>query len=451
MKLELKIPAATKIRLLACLLAAPLLAQATSPADVANLGKTLTPSGAEKAGNADGSIPEWTGGMTSPPAGWTKEKGYVSPFPDEKPLFTITAQNLDQYKDKVSAGLQALLKKNPNLSMPVYKTHRTFANPQSVYDATKAEAANVKLDGLSIKGYTEPGVPFPVPSNGVEEMYNHTLRYFGSYKECEDWLPVRANGDFYKVGFCEDIAQDAVFDEKQPNHLFSFYGGYDAPATLVGTIYLVHDPIDQTLGGRQAWIYNAGQRRVRRAPDLAYDGTNDGYEGMRVVDDYFGFNGAFDRYDWKLAGKKEMYIRYNEYSTFDHSLKYKDMIDKGSLKSNLMRYELHRVWVVEATLKPGMSHICAKKTFYLDEDSHEVALSDCYDGHGALWRTQSLALVEAYDAKAMLQLVGIVHDVLNGQYHVIGVHNERNELYEWNTPHKWADFQVDAIRRRGVR
>ena len=42
---------------------------AVSPDEAAQLGKTLTPTGAEKAGNKDGTIPEWTGGLTTPPAG----------------------------------------------------------------------------------------------------------------------------------------------------------------------------------------------------------------------------------------------------------------------------------------------------------------------------------------------------------------------------------------------
>jgi hypothetical protein len=427
------------------------MAHATSAADVERLGKDLTPNGAERAGNKEGTIPEWTGGLTKPPAGWKAEMGYVDPFKDEKPLFSINSQNLDKYKDKLSPGMQALLKKYPNLSMPVYPTHRSFANPQSVYDATKAQAGKVGLKGLTLANYTMPGTPFPVPANGVEAVYNHLTRFFGSYSKCDDWLPVRPNGEYYRVGFCEDFVQGQNFDQRQPNHVFSFYGGYDAPATLVGTIYLVHDPIDYSASGRQAWIYNAGQRRVRRAPDLAYDAATDGDEGMRGTDDYWGFNGAMDRYEWKLVGKREMYIPYNGYKANDNRLKYKDMVDKGSLKPDLLRYELHRVWEVEATLKPGMSHIYAKRSLFIDEDSHLIALTDAYDSRGNLWRTHELALIEAYDSQVMYQAPWILHDLISGSYLVEALHNERKEPIVWNQPKKWSDFQVDAIRRRGTR
>jgi hypothetical protein len=420
-------------------------------AEADRLGKDLTPNGAEKAGNKDGSIPAWTGGMTKPPAGWKPEMGYTDPFASEKPLFVITAKNAEQYKDKISAGMMAMLKKYPNFSMPVYPTHRTFAQPQSVYDATKTQATKVKLEGLSIQNYSLPGTPFPIPKTGTEVMYNHLTKWFGSYNSCRDWLPVKANGDYYRVGFCENMVQGQNFDQVQPNHIFTFFGLYDAPATLVGTIYLVKDPVDYTKGAREAYIYNAGQRRVRRAPDVAFDNIDDGTEGMRTTDDW-GFHGSLERYDWKLLGKKEMYIPYNAYKLNDPKIKYKDLLDKGHVKSELMRYELHRVYAVEATLKPGMSHVLAKRVFYIDEDSQIIAMADGYDGRGNLWRAYSTPLVQAYDVPLMFQAPFIVNDMTNGSFMLSGVTNERKQpAYVWNTKQKQTDFTVDAIRRKGTR
>lgn len=421
-------------------------------ADIDRLGKDLTPSGAERAGNKEGTIPSWDGGLTKPPAGWKPETGYVDPFNDEKPILKIDQQNVEQYKDKLSAGTVAMIKKFPGYHINVYKTHRTFANPQSVYDATKAQASKVKLDGLGIRNYELPGVPFPIPKSGVEAMYNHLSRYYGSFKNCNDWLPVRGNGDYYRVGLCQDMVQGQNMEPAQKNTVISFFAGYDAPAALVGTIYLILEPLDYTKAERQAWIYNSGQRRVRRAPDLAYDNIDDGTEGMRTTDDYLGFQGAMDRYDFKLVGKKEMYIPYNAYKVMNPSLKYADMVDKGSLKPSLQRYELHRVWVVEANLKAGMSHVLSKRVFYLDEDSHTIAMADGYDGRGNLWRSYAYHLVQAYDAGVMFQAPWVITDLINGNYHVSGLTNERKQpAYTWNRKGKLEDFQVDAIRRRGVR
>ena len=94
------------------LLASALLANgamaAVSESEAAKLGDSLTPVGAEKAGNAAGTIPAWTGGLPTDAAG-VSEDGFVNdPFPDEKPKFTITAQNFEQYKDNLSPGQIAI-------------------------------------------------------------------------------------------------------------------------------------------------------------------------------------------------------------------------------------------------------------------------------------------------------------------------------------------------------
>ena len=424
-------------------------------AEVDRLGKDLTPFGSEKAGNKDGTIPEWTGGMTSPPAGWKPEMGYIDPFANEKPLFTISAQNMDQYKDKLSPGEMAMMKKYPDFNMPVYTSHRTYAASQKYYDDTKAFAAKVKLDGeqhLTNFDYSTFR-PFPLPKTGAELITSHkNWNFGGGYTRCADWLPTRASGEYYRVGFCEEMISGSNFDQKQPNNIFSFYGWYDAPATLQGTIYLVRDPLDYSVVNRAAWIYNAGQRRVRRAPDVAFDNQDDGTEGMRTSDDWWGFNGSLERYDWKLIGKKEMYIPYNAYKLNDSKLKYADMVAKGHMKSDLMRYELHRVWIVEATVKPGMSHVVAKRVFYMDEDSMLAALVDGYDTRGNLWRVYLEPQLQAYEAKVMFQSPYLVHDLSNGNFIASMAMNERKApVYKWGAGGKWADFQIDAIRRKGSR
>jgi hypothetical protein len=336
--------------------------------------------------------------------------------------------------------------------MNIYPTHRTFSLPKEVNQATQKQAATAKLDGVSLKDYVGPGTPFPIPKNGPEVMYNHTTRYFGGFKGCRDWLPVRGSGEYYRVGFCEDMVQSQNMEPRTPGEIFSFFGYYDAPETLIGTIYLIRDPVDFTKSDRKAWIYNAGQRRVRRAPDLAYDNIDDGTEGMRTTDDYYGFQGALDRYDFKLTGKKEMYVPYNAYKMQDPTIKYKDMMDKGSVKSNLMRYELHRVLVVEATLKPGASHVVARKTFYIDEDSYIIVQADGYDGRGNLWRAYSYPLVQAYEAGVMFQAPFINNDLTNGSYMLTALSNERKQpAYTWGNKGKESDFTTDAIRRRGTR
>ena len=421
-------------------------------ADLEHLGKDLTLVGAEKAGNKDGTIPAYDGGLTKPPAGWSADKGYVDPFADEKPLFTITGQNADQYKDKLSAGELAMLKKNPNFAMPVYPTHRTAALPKEVLDKAVAQAGKIELNGYAIQNLGGSTIPFPVPKTGLEAIYNHLVRYWGGKLDrTYDWFPVRASGDFYKVSFHEQRVADSNFDEHTDNHQFSFYGSFVAPATLFGTVYLVHEPVDEVKESRQAWIYNAGQRRVRRAPDLAYDNVNDGTEAMRVTDQYDAYNGAPDRFEWKLEGKKEIYVPYNDYKISDKKLKYADIITPNGVKTDATRYELHRVWVVDATLKGDQKHIFGKRTFYLDEDSWAVNLEDAYDTKGSLWRVGLHNIVEFYDAQVPFYRSNMWYDLTNGNYLLSGLDNEVKTPWSFGGKASWSDFQPDALRRAGTK
>ena len=80
----------------------------------ARLNADLTPVGAERAGNAAGTIPAWAGGLPKAPP-IDPKVGYVDPFADDKPLYTITAANAAQYKDVLSAGHQVLLKRDARI------------------------------------------------------------------------------------------------------------------------------------------------------------------------------------------------------------------------------------------------------------------------------------------------------------------------------------------------
>jgi len=438
------------------LVAAPAAAE-LSAADLAKLGNTLTPIGAEKAGNAGGTIPAWDGGISRPIAGYTDGGHYPDPFAGDKPLFTITGQNADQYKAQLSEGQVALLKKYPDYKMVVYPTHRSAAFPQCHYEETKQCAAKAKLapGGNGVVGCTG-GIPFPEPKDGTETIWNFLLRYRGdTYGMHWDQAAVTRGGDYALVKF--EYEYDFQYgncskppSQREPNMVLNYVQNTTAPARLAGQILLVHETVDQAKEPRTAWTYNPGQRRVRLAPQVAYDNPGTAADGLRTNDDFGMFNGATDRYNWKLVGKKEMYVPYNSYKLASPQYKYSDILKAGHINQDLARYELHRVWVVEATLKPGMSHIYAKRVFYIDEDSWAIVVTDKYDARGELWRTAEMHNINMYNVPMWYSALEVHSDLQSGRYIAMGLANEEKVVYQplKRTP---SDYTPEALRGMGTR
>ena len=422
--------------------------------EVERLGKDLTPTGAEKAGNKDGSIPAWDGGLAKAPAGFDPKKGYADPYASEKPLFAITAQNASQYADKLSPGQIAFLKKNPGYRMNVYPTHRSAALPQAVYDDIKKNAAAAELtaDGNGVvKSGTSP-IPFPFPKAGEDLLWDHSFRWRGGSLERESsWYVVQPGGGHFRVATTDRFVFEnaGYLDTKRDNMNFVWMGYYRAPATLEGTILLVWDTIDQAKEARSGWLYNAGTRRVRRVPELCCDYSADGTDGLRFTDQYDGWNGTTDRYTWKLLGKKEMYIPYNDYRITDKSLKEGDVLKPGMVNPDLVRYELHRVWAVEGTLKEGKRHVFAKRVMYFDEDSYQLAAADLYDSRGQLWRLQETFAMQYYDANVPFYSGMTFYDLNSGAYTLAFTSFEEKGVATFGVRGKLADFQPDALRRMG--
>ncbi len=433
---------------------------AVSPQEVAKLGASLTPFGAEKAGNAAGTIPEWTGGITKAPVGYTTPgQHHVDPFADDKPLFTITKANLDQYKDNLTPGQIAMFNTYPNsYQMPVYPTRRSGSAPQWVYDNTIKNASTAKLlDGGNGFSDAYGGIPFPIPQNGVEALWNHIARYRGTYivRRASE-VAVQRNGSYSLV----TSQQEAMFKFYNPkgtaadlnNIMFYYLSFTKSPARLAGGAVLVHETLDQVKEPRQAWGYNAGQRRVRRAPNLAYDTPIAAADGLRTADDTDMINGSPDRYDWKLVGKKEIYIPYNSYKVTSPDVKYKDLLQVGHLNPAFTRNELHRVWVVEGTLKSSARHIYSKRTLFLDEDSWQAAVVDQYDGRGELWRVSIAYLKNYYDLPTTWSALDSFHDLQARRYHVQNLDNEEPSTIDFSqaVPDD-GYFKPAALRRRGTR
>ncbi|WP_252272021.1 DUF1329 domain-containing protein [Pseudomonas subflava] len=441
------------------LLAGSVLA-AVSADEAAKLGTSLTPLGAEKAGNADGSIPEWNGGLDKNAANVLSGGFLGNPYANEQPLFTITAQNLDQYKDKLSEGQVAMFKRYPETyKMPVYPSHRSVALPADIYEAAKKSATNTSLieGGNGLKGFADSRYyAFPIPQNGLEVVWNHITRYRGgNLRRSIVQAAPQANGSYTLVHFEDEVAfpsQTKGLDPKKAeNALLFFKQRVTAPSRLAGNVLLVHDSLDQIAEPRMAWLYNAGQRRVRRAPQVAYDGPGTAADGMRTSDNFDMYNGAPNRYDWKLVGKRELYIPYNNYKMQSPDVKYDDIIKAGHTNQDLARYELHRVWEVEATLKSGERNIYAKRRFFVDEDSWQIAVSEHYDGRGQLWRVGQAMLVQQFDQQVPVYAFEALYDIIAGRYIAIGMANEEKNAVQYGIQASAVDFTPAALRNAGVR
>ena len=423
----------------------------------ADLGKSLTPLGAEKAGNAAGTIPAWEGGITQPPAGYKSGDHHPDPFADDKPSATINAANAEQYADNLTEGHKALLARYASTyKMPVYPTRRSASAPQDIYDATKANVASAKLaDGGNGVSGASRGAPFPLPKTGQEVIWNHLLRYrgLGGLRTVGQVAPTRS-GNYTLVQleekFLWNYHQLGAATESVGNVMAYFEQKVTAPARLAGTILMVHETLDQVKESRRAWVYNTGQRRVRRAPQVAYDNPGTASDGMRTSDQLDMFNGGIDRYDWKLVGKREVYVPYNSYKLHSDSLKVADIVTPMHINQEHSRYELHRVWVVEAALKDGKRHIYAKRRFYVDEDSWGVLVVDQYDNRGRLWRVSEGHGINYYDILSFWTTLEVHMDLLSGRYLAHGLDNE-NDMYDFSYESKSGDYTPAALRRRGRR
>ncbi len=441
---------------LSSLFAQPVMAEITQAA-AARLGADLTPLGAEKAGNADGSIPSWEGGITSPPAGYSKGMHHPDPYAADPVLFTINKANMGQYADTMTAGQKALMETYPDtFYMNVYPTHRSASAPQRIYAATRQVATTAKLvdDGNGVDGAVV-GIPFPIPSNGQEVIWNHLLRFRGDIaaREVSQAAPTRS-GSYNLVAFEDEFnvlySHEGMTQEKLENKILLFKQKVISPARLAGGILLVHESLNQVKEPRQAWLYNPGQRRVRRAPNVAYDNPGTASDGMRTNDQFDMFNGGIDRYNWKLLGKQEVYVPYNSYKLHSDALKYDDILTPLHINPQYVRYEKHRVWVVDATLREGARHLYKRRTMYIDEDSWQILAVDQYDSRDQLWRVSQGHVINYYDVPTLWTTLEVHTDLQAGRYIALGLDNE-SRMYDFSITRSPSDYTPAALRREGRR
>lgn len=399
---------------------------APTDAEIASLGGELTPVGAQRAGNADGSLPAWSGGTAVPQGDWSygKARGDFWKHKGEKPILTIDVSNVDQHAARLSPGQVAMIKQMKGYEIRVYPAHRECSYPDFVLENTKtgAKISKIAADGWSLEDAKLPSVPFPVPKSGLEAMWNYLLRYQGVGVITENALASVSPRPGTSVGVATRFNQVAYYpwgkkgsvSPKDVNHVQQgFYYAFQEPVALAGqalvqTIYTNKDA--------ESFYYFTGQRRVRRLPNYAYDTPIIGFENQFPNDSIFLFYGSPDRFDWKLVGKKEMYVQYNNFNMLDTSLKTQGL-ERPYIDNDARRYELHRVWVVEGTVKEGVRHSASKKVFYFDEDTWLAVAGEDYDANGGLWRHKESSVIPIWELGACSNTAAyFLHDLVSGRY-----------------------------------
>lgn len=441
----------------ACLLSLMLVSgtaySAISAEEAAKLGTELTPMGADPQGNAAGTIPKWSGGITTPPSGYKAGSGdYVDPFANEEPLYVITAKNMGEYDEFLTEGTKALLQRFPDTyKVPVYQTHRTAGFSEAFYKEVKENAQKVELvnGGEGIANVGTASFPFPIPKSGLELITNLAHRYspLNDISMRYSNFPVQSNGNYTEVKAEQQIIW-APRVEGSDDMAFKLYYELFSPASNAGYRLLTWEPLNFATTPRQTWAYNPGQRRVLRAPDVSYDTPIAGSDGLVSNDATDCWTGSKDRYDWKLLGKKEIIAPYNNYKLNSLDVPLKDIVGKQHINPDMMRYELHRAWVVEATLKEGKRNVFGKRTIYLDEDSFVCLAADMYDGRDELWRVIVPSMIQMYDVPMPLKRMEAHYDLQARRYMVQYASNEAGP-YLLNTGLQPSDMTIGRLRRSG--
>jgi Protein of unknown function (DUF1329) len=399
---------------------------AVTPEQADRLGKDLTPIGAERAGNRDGTIPAYEGGEAPLPGwSWGKVRSRYSKFKDEQPLFSIDASSVDRYAGHLTEAQITALKTVPGYRMDVYPSHRTCNIDATYAERTRQNATDARIgaDGWSLEHAKTAGVPFPIPQSGVEALYNSRMRPQGIGYRLTDGTtmisPRPGSREFTSYAWSLEVflpSHRAAKASVESDGAVDFYlhYAYAEPAAMRGQAFI---GISFENKDPESYYYFPGQRRVRRLPNYVFDAPVVGYENQYLNDEQLMLWSTLDRFEYRLVGKQEIYVQNNSLKMHDFDAKREDVFGKAFVNPAYRRFELHRVWVVDARLKPAFKHLVPHRVYYLDEDSWSIAAVTEYDQDGKVWKLMESSQIPIWELGGSCGYVAYtIWDLKGGRY-----------------------------------
>ncbi len=388
--------------------------------------------------------------ITEPIESYNPElNSYPDPYSDDNVILIIDKNNFEEFSETIlTPGQVEMFKLYPNsFKMNVYESRRSCSVPPEVIHLTKENALLVD-EGEGIIGVIG-SIPFPNPTEALHHVWNHILRYrgveiFGS----SPFFIINPDGSrIYGAG--EAIAKNFwnPFTKNDKGLQGMIMIKVTHPPRLADASALIIESLNAFKTPRRSWVYNPGTRRVRRAPDIAYDYKPSASQGITTADQSGGFNGAKDRYDWKNLGVQKKLMPYNAYKF--HETPIEEALQPYHVNQDILRYELVNVNVVQADLKSGKRHIIPHRTMYFDLDSHNMLSEETYDGEMVIQTYREFPLINFYDQPMCLSIHEATYDLTTKRYELSSVRSIDIPKIQWRleVPHEERIFTPEGLKR----
>lgn len=417
---------------------------AISADSAARLQDELTPIGAIRAGNRSQGIPQWEGGLSRSPGEQppVPVQPYPNPFADDEPLYTITPSNWKRYQAQLTPGQQALLQHYPAYQLVVYPTRRSAAFPETFYQATQQLATTAQLTPTgTLAAPRLDGIPFPLPRNGQEALWNYQLRHQGQWLTRRLFQAIPSKQPYFTLTWIERWRFNTVLTPETATTVWQYQQHLQSPALLADQRRWLHAPRALNQQPIAAWLQLSEDSRARRLPTLDGAQTLPFSDGLQTLAHWPALHLSSQLYELQLTGRQVLFMPYNAYAL--QAVATDSLLAEQHLNQTLPRYEQHRVWVVMATRKDTAALArYHTQTLYFDEDSWHLLGVELYDAAGKLVQVIEHHPMVFYDIPTFGTVLTVVYDLVQQRYLVRGLATDPF-LCDFHTPVAAQAMQPD--------